>query len=368
MFKKVILFCVFILSLTEVSADFQLDNWAEKVVERFELSKYNLDEQITRKEFVESLYAWYKDYRTERWLYVDYENYNQIDNVIYFKDIDLNSDFWEKLEYFVYLEAFSKNEYFSPNEKVDQKVFFIVMNRLKIMSSLQQCKNLRICEREADEKTYFSKGVYYRYLSKIFDKSLRTYYSNPQDYIDAGYEPFLKPSYYFPNAGQTLNGCYAFTIRNILKYKHGIWVYIPKVEEYIWKEWTQLWYNDLMNKYDEEVHVTRRSYYNIDTFMNAMQVWEPVSVSYKLKYYSYKDQEYKYVSHIVAAYSFDSEGVWVSETVKNQRMRIAWDELFTQYGNVKLNRIFKYDYQFYEDWSEEEKQKEKENNFLAWEK
>jgi hypothetical protein len=79
------------------------------------------------------------------------------------------------------------------------------MKRLKIISSLQQCKNLRICEKEADNKNYFNKGIYYKYVSKIFDRQLRKYYATPKEYIEAGYKPFLATNYYFPNKGQTLN-------------------------------------------------------------------------------------------------------------------------------------------------------------------
>jgi hypothetical protein len=72
---------------------YKLDNGSKKLVERFELSQTNLSKEITRKEFVESLHAWYKEYRTERNWYVDYDKYTQLDNNKYFKDVDLDSDF-----------------------------------------------------------------------------------------------------------------------------------------------------------------------------------------------------------------------------------------------------------------------------------
>lgn len=359
---------IFLLFTSWVSAGYKLDNGSKKLVERFELSTTNLSKEITRKEFVESLYAWYADYRTERNWYVDYDKYTQLDNLKYFKDIDLDSDFWEKLEYFTHLWAFSKNEYFDPKGTVNQKTFFVVMSRLKIMWNLQHCKNLRICEKEADDKTYFTKWVYYRYISKVFYKELRKYYSKPQDYLDAGYKSFLNSNYYFPLKWQNLNGCYAFSVRNILKHKHGIWVYIPQVDKYIWRAPTSLRTYPIMRKYDKTVHIQARKYWSLDTVMKSLQAWEPVSIVYWWDYTDWKTGQKKKVKHIVAAYSFDKKGLWVAETISAQRKLIPYDEIFNKNWNAKVWRIFKYYYDPKENWSDSEIKLEKENNFLAGEK
>ena len=367
--KKIIVFLsVFLSLLSQGFADYQLENGAQKLVEEFELNTKNLEKELTRKEFVETLYAWYETYRKTRGLYVDYQNYSQLDNEKYFKDVDLNSQFWEKLEYFAHLWAFSKNEYFNPKGAVDQNTFFIVLNRLWIMWNLQHCKNLRICEKEANKQTYFTKWVYYRYVSKIFYKDLRKYYSTPQQYIEAGYKPYLKSHYAFPNSRQTLNGCYAFTVRNILKYKHNIWVYIPHAEQYIGKKGEDLWRYPIMSEYDKITHVDRQHFYHLDTLITSLQAGEPVGVSYMLDYYSYKEQKMKQVAHITAAYSFDEDWVWVSETVAGARKLVAWDKIINSYGWVKLNRIFKFHYNPIQNWTQEEKLLELQQNFLAWEK
>jgi hypothetical protein len=47
-----------------------------------------------------------------------------------------------------------------------------------------------------------------------------------------------------------------------------------------------------------------------------------------LDYYSYKDKAYKQVPHIVAAYSFDENGIWVAETVSAQRKLVPWSKVF----------------------------------------
>lgn len=362
------IFLTFFLFFWFTHANHELENGSKKLVKEFNLNSYNLGKELTRKEFVETLHAWYQSYRKSRGLYVDYENYTQLDNKKYFKDVDLDSEFWEKLEYFAHLWAFSKNEYFDPKWTVDQKTFFIVMSRLKIMWNLQHCKNLRICEKEADDKTYFTKWVYYKYVSKIFYKELRKYYSTPKQYIDAGYKPYLKPNYYFPNASQTLNGCYAFTVRNILKYKHNIWVYIPRAEKYIGKEGKDLWKYPIMKEYDAITHVERKHFYHLDTLISSLQAGEPVWVSYMLDYYSYKEKKMKQVAHITAAYSFDENWVWVAETVAGQRKLVKWDKIINSYGGVQLNRIFKFYYNPKQNWTKEQIKLENEHNFLAWEK
>lgn len=367
--KNILTFSFLLLfSFNQVNAWYKLEAGSLGLVNKYDFSQSNLDKQITRKELVETIYDWYKDYRTDRRLYVDYSNYTELDNSKYFKDVDLNSEFWKKLQYFAHLWAFSKNEYFSPNTWVDQNTFFIILKRLWIIQSLQACVSLRICEKEADNNTYFTTWVYYRYVSKIMDKSLRKYYLKPLDYINVWYKPYLETNYYFPLKWQTLNWCYAFSVRNILKYQYWTWIYIPNVEDYIWKQWEDLWNYYSMNQFDEVVNIKRKHFYSLDTLMNSLQVWEPVAITYKMKYYSYKEKKYKFVSHIVAAYSFDEKWVWVSETVSARRVRIPWEDVFNDWWWVKYNRIFKYYYTPKSQWSESAIVLENKYNFLAWEK
>jgi len=78
---------------SSVTANYKLEDGSEKLVEHFDLNISNLDKKLSRKEFVETLYVWYKEYRSERGLYVNYDKYSQLNNDKYFTDIDLNSDF-----------------------------------------------------------------------------------------------------------------------------------------------------------------------------------------------------------------------------------------------------------------------------------
>ncbi|MGB2111485.1 MAG: hypothetical protein ACPHY8_06875 [Patescibacteria group bacterium] len=65
--KKIILFStIFVLSFSTIFANYQLEIGSENLVERFELNTQNLDKEISRKQFVETLHAWYETYRQER--------------------------------------------------------------------------------------------------------------------------------------------------------------------------------------------------------------------------------------------------------------------------------------------------------------
>ena len=367
MLKKIIIFLIFICCFNISNANYKLENASKLLVWKYNISTKNLDKQISRKEFVEILYKWYIDYKKNKWTIINYNDFKKIDNSKIFIDIDLDSEFWKKLNFFASLGAFAKNKYFNPNDKMTQKTFFIVMNKLWIIYSLQNCKYHKICERESDNKTLFLKWTYLKYVSKIMDKNLRKYYKTPNDYINAWYKPYLSPSYYFPIKWQTLNGCYAFSVRNILKYKHNIWIFIPKIENYIWKNKSSLWTYSTMSQFDKYAHIQKSMYYNIDTLFTSLQAWEPVAISYMMKYYSYKEKKYKFVPHIVAAYSFDEKWIFVAETVTNTRKRITWDRVFNNYWGVKLNRIFKYYYSPKNTWEQNYINIEKNNNFLRWE-
>ncbi len=362
--KKFILFwIIFLINFNISNASYTLENGSRYMVEKYWFSQKNLEKQMTKKEFVETMYAWYKDYKKDRWVNVNYNKIAKLDNKKYFKDVDLNSEFWKKLLYFVWKKWFKENEYFWLNDKVSQDMFFKVMSRLEILPSLSQCVKLKICEKEANKDTPFAKWTYYKYISKILDKNLRVYYSNLWDYIDAWYKPFLSTNYEFPIKKQTLNWCYWFAVRNILKYKYWVGVYVPKVESDIWKDPNKLRYPALMDEYDSLAHVDRTFLYNLDSLIAYLQQWTPVAVTYIL---TYKDKTWadQKVRHIVSAYSFDKNWIWVSETVANKRLRVPYDQIFFKSWEVKISRMFSFKYEKKSTWDDMSKKVESTKNYL----
>lgn len=122
------------------------------------------------------------------------------------------------------------------------------MKRLGVFQNRASCISLKICEIEMNQYSPFVKASYYRYVDKILNKNLRKTLSSPKDFWQAGYRPALAPNYKFPLKPQTLNGCYAFTVRNILTYKYDLGVRVPEVENFIKKDPKKLWYpNDKAN-------------------------------------------------------------------------------------------------------------------------
>lgn len=361
---------IFALFLWNTSAyyykSYQLENGSKELVSKYDFSTYKLEEEITRKEFVETLCSWYVDYKAKKAVKIDYSKYKKLDNSKVFTDVDLKSDFWKKLSYFASIWAFSKNEKFNPNWKIDQKAFFTVMRRLWILYSMRGCSSLKICEKELTNQTPFNKWVYYRYASKILDKSLRKRFTKPEDFIKLWYKPMLSPRYNFPILRQSLNWCYAYTVRNIMKYKHWIGYYITKIQDEIWKKPSELWYYSNMAKFDKVAQVEKKNYYDIETFITAIQSWEPVSMSYILEYID-RSWKKKKVGHIVAAYSFDEKWIWVAETVSNSRKRIPWKTFFNSYWKTVYYRMFLYTYNPQNSWSEADLKREKQKNFIAWE-
>ncbi len=355
---------------------YHLEHGSQALVKQYHFSTQNLDKPLTRKAFVETLIKRYPVYKKSKWITISYDttsppstpdNKNKNITQKYFKDIDLNTDFGKKLWYFAELWAFKKAEYFNPNAPLLQEHFFLVMERLHILYGVQNCKYHKICEQEVDSKTPFLKGTYYRYVSKILDKKLRKRYKTPQAYLEQGYRPYLSPKFHFPLLGQSLNSCYAFAVRNILKYKYGLGVYVQKAEKVMGKNPKALRNDTTMQKYNALVHSKRTDYHYLDTLIHSLQAGEPLTVNYILKYYSWKDKKYKRVPHIVSAYSFDEKWVRVAETVSVKRKRIPRNEIFLADGKVKYRRMMKFIYTPKEYRTEQEKKLEQQNNILVWE-
>ena len=113
--KKIISFLViFFVSVNLVSTEYKPENWSLNLIKKYNFDSKNLEKWLTRKEFLETLEKWFIDYKDSKWIKI---NYNEIKNFDekYFKDINKNSKFYKILVYFTEIWAFSKKEYFYPN-------------------------------------------------------------------------------------------------------------------------------------------------------------------------------------------------------------------------------------------------------------
>lgn len=365
--KKIIIsISIILLSLIHIGisyADYIPENWSAEIIKKYWISDKYLEKTISRREFLEILYKWYKDYEANSWIQIDYSNIWQIDNSIYFTDIDLNSEFGKKLTYFANRKIFVTVSKFNPNDRITLNQFFIIMRRLGILYGMGNCKSLKICEMEMRSDWEFTKWMYLKYISKILDKSLRTRPTTPQEYINIWYKPFLNPKYKFPMKWKSQSSSYAYTVRNILSYKYGLWVLIANTENFIWTYPIDIRDYKLMQIFDANIHVIRKHYNNIESFFYYLQQWEPLWITYMYKKY---DKNWNIVenTHIVTAYSFDEIWIWITEPTENNYKRIAWDRFFYEYWFIKYNKMFQYTYVPMSKWNKYEKQKEEKYNFL----
>ncbi len=285
-----------------------------------------------------------------------------LDNTQYFTDVTLDSDIGRALNFFAQEWIISKKSKFYPDAPFTQQHFFIVMDKLRVLFWKSNCVYHKICEKEITANTKFTKGTYYTYISKILDKSLRKYYRTPQEYRNHGYRPHLGPQFQFPIKQQSLNACYFFSVRNILKYKYGIGVYVNNTDQYLGRSKTSLTTTAIQDRFDQIAHVQKEYKTDVNSLITALQQGDPVAISYML---THRGKTY---AHVATAYSFDKQWVWVAETVSNRRVHVPYSEFLSWSWKTKFRPFRLFYYQPKYTRTQSEKQRESQHNFLAWER
>ncbi len=188
---------------------------------------------------------------------------------------------------------------------------------------------------------------------------------SPDDFLRAGYEPRLPPTYVFPLKKQSLNACYFFAVRNILKEKYGIGIYVSSVEKAIGKDPKRLSTAADQRNFLNAVHAKVEESSDIGFLFDHLRDGDPVAISYMLAYRA-KDGSLKTVPHVAAAYSFDADGIWVAETVSNSFVRVPYGDVFAK-GKVRYKPLRAFTYVPKDRWTEDAKKQEREKNFLEGE-
>lgn len=154
--------------------------------------------------------------------------------------------------------------------------------------------------------------------------------SPPRSYstiITTGISPKLPPVYAFPVSQQYKNGCFGFAVKHIFQYKYGENLDLYDVEKTIKKPRGDLWTVEHITNFKNTYHFDILSYNDAETLFALLEQGEPLIVQYK-----YKLSDGTWIGHMVAAYSFDSEGVWISESIQNTRTRVPYKEIFDSTG------------------------------------
>ncbi len=144
--------------------------------------------------------------------------------------------------------------------------------------------------------------------------------------LQTGIKPKLKSDFTFPVSKQSASRCFAYAIKHVVYHQYKLEMDIPWAEKKIDKHPRVLWgpghIMNLLRLY--KLKANWRT--DPETFFRALEKGQPVVIQYL----------YGNVGHFVAVYSFDSKGVWISESVKNKRMHLPYYTLFKKEGRVKI--------------------------------
>lgn len=134
-----------------------------------------------------------------------------------------------------------------------------------------------------------------------------------KDILAGGYKPKLPPDYKFPASQQTGYDCAYYSIKHLVQYKYDVVLDIEKIkaryglEKYGFKEYAYCM--------------------TANTFFYFLITGEPVIVGYN---YHFKDGSSMW--HYVVAYSFDQNGIWISDSAGAKRWRIDYDRFISMDG------------------------------------
>ncbi len=154
-----------------------------------------------------------------------------------------------------------------------------------------------------------------------------------QEILETGVKPALDPGFDFPISYQYENGCFAFAVNHILEYKFNKKLDLYEAEKIIKKPRYVLWDVDYITAFLNEYDIEMIWYKDAETFFKLLEEGEPIVMQYP-----YKVPGDRYIGHLVAVYSFDNEGVWVSDSISGKHIRIEYPLVFnrsnkyTRYG------------------------------------
>ena len=146
--------------------------------------------------------------------------------------------------------------------------------------------------------------------------------------------PHFEPNHAFPTANQSQNACYFNSVNIAVEAKYGTKFRIKKVLQMINFDWTSLATWEYKKKFSDATHIQVKEYSTKNDFIKLVDNGEPVLVSTEIVLKSKKT-----VRHVSVWYSYDSEGIWVSDPLVWKRKRINWNEVFTPNGKVKYYNL-----------------------------
>ncbi|MFC1615653.1 hypothetical protein ACFL21_00800 [Patescibacteria group bacterium] len=173
-------------------------------------------------------------------------------------------------------------------------------------------------------------GVKYLNNEQFFSSTNLFQYSEPLNYqeiLATGVKPGISPNFDFPNSYQYKNGCVAFAVNHVLIYKYGEGLDLLEVEKTIQKPRDVLWSKEYVSAFIDEYDLEVEYFHDSEFLFKFLEAGEPITISYK---YYLNDKEW--VAHRVAAFSFDENGVWISDSLSGEHLNIPYEEVFKKNG------------------------------------
>ncbi len=161
------------------------------------------------------------------------------------------------------------------------------------------------------------------FLEESTFEGLETY----QEILATGVVPQVPPDYEFPASFQYLNGCFGFSVGHILM-DRGWEFDMLEMEERIQKPREVLWNNEWRETLAEAYDLELESYKSPELLFQLLEDGETFVLRYE-----YPLEGDEWILHAVAAYSFDQDGIWVSDSLSGGTKVIPYEKVFTEKGD-----------------------------------
>lgn len=151
---------------------------------------------------------------------------------------------------------------------------------------------------------------------------------------EQGSRPLLDPQHPFPVYKQFLNGCYAFSIKQIMEYQYAIHLSMQEMELSVDKPRNKLWNKKYTEQFNNRANIHTLRYQNVDTLLSKLEKGIPVLLQYQIPHGTW------FIGHNAVAYSFDQDWLWIANPLYGTREHLAIKEIIAAYDSRKLRYPF----------------------------
>jgi hypothetical protein len=149
--------------------------------------------------------------------------------------------------------------------------------------------------------------------------------------LASGVKPGIRPGYKFPVSKQHHYGCFGFSIKHLARYKFKISIDVAQAEVKIGKDMNKLWSSRNIKDFLALYGLSMTYYSDVGSLFQLLARGEPVVIQYK-----WPVDSVNWVGHFVVAYSFDDQGVWVSDSIQNACLRVPYRAFMAEKGDATL--------------------------------